>query len=129
MNELTEHFKLSQIPDAEIGERIKATVYFFVYIYAFTYVLGITFKNIINTPLTELNQLWHELLHAQNEWEKSLCSEPQPTMSLSSNLQLKVKDLMSQPISDNYLLKPKQLTLLELTTKQTGKRSKPIGFK
>ena len=130
MTELLEHFKLSNIPDAEIGERIKATIYFFVHLYAFAYVLGITSKKIINTPLKELNLLCHELTHVLNGWIEPLYLEPQPTMLLSSNLQPKEKVWMSQHSSDNCLSKPRQSTLQVLPqTRLTGERTKPLGFK
>ena len=130
MNELTEHFKLSQIPDAEIGERIKAVVYFFVNIYAFAYVIGITSKNIINTPLKELNQLCHELTLALKRWTEPLYLEPQPMTLLNSNLQHNQKDLMYQPSSDKCSSKPKPLTHKVLPQAiLTGKRTKPFGFK
>ena len=101
MNEFTDQLKLSKIPDAEIGLRIKDVVYLFVHLYVLAFCLGQTFKNIIETPLTTLTKEWHALSHALNEWTKQSCSEPQKQTEQQSNLQPSKEVWIAQDLSGN----------------------------
>ena len=132
MTELTEHLKLSKIPDAEIGERIKAVVYFFVHVYCFAYVSGQTFRNIITTPSTETKKLWHALTVVVKEWIEPSSSEQPKKTELTSNLLHKSEESMSQDLSVKSLSKKRSLQQQAMGTwssdSRAVKRSKPIGF-
>lgn len=77
MNDLTEKLKLSKIPNAEAGERIKVVIYSLVHLYVLTIVIGKTLKNLIGTPLKTQKIEWHGLMQELQKWTKSLSSEQQ----------------------------------------------------
>ena len=62
MNDLTEKLKLSKVPNAEAGERIKVVIYSFVHLYVLTIVMGQTLRNLIDTPLKTQKLEWHGLM-------------------------------------------------------------------
>ena len=126
MNELTEQLKLSNIPDAEVGQRIKTVVYFLVHFYALAYVSGQTLRNIIETPTTTLKKEWHGLSHELQKWIGQLSSEQPKLIEQPSSLQHNDKVLTAPVSSENFLLKTKSShqQAVRLTP-----RSKPIGFK
>ena len=126
MNEFTEQLKLKNIPDAEIGERIKAVVYVCIHFYALAYVSGQTLRNIIDTPTKTLTKEWHALSHALQRWTKLSYSELPKLIEPQSNLQLCNVDLIAQDLSVSYLSEKKSSRPQVAKVKQ---RSKPKGFK
>lgn len=128
MTELTEHLKLKNIPDEEIGNRLRAYVYFYCQLFATAYVAGITCKNFIKTIKLNPEKLWHGTTAEQKRWTK-LSSYEQPKMiSQHSSLQLKSKEPIAVDSSEECSLK--KVSLLQ-TDKHNRKlsRSKPRGFK
>ena len=125
-----EQLKLSRIPNEEIGERIKAVVYFCVHFYCFAYVCGQTFKHIITTPTTEIKERWLELSHALNEWLQPLSSDALTQTKLQSNLLLNEKvltvpNLSAVSLSENA----SSLPVVQKQTRASKRKTKPVGFK
>ena len=119
MTELTEQLKLSRIPDAEIGQRIKAVVYFFVHVYCLAYVSGQTLKNIITTPQIELKKLWQELFHALKEWLQPLYSDALMTTKQQSNLQHNEKVYDCSQLIRSLLIRERIITASGSDTEET----------
>ena len=126
MNDLTEQLKLSNIPDAEVGQRIKAVVYFCIHFYALAYVSGQTLRNIIDTPTTTLTKEWHALSHELQKWIRQLSSEQPKLIEQPSSLQQCNADLIVPVSSEPYLSEKKSSHQPVVRMKQ---RSKPQGFK
>ena len=126
MNDLTEQLKLKNIPDAEIGERIKAVVYVCIHFYVLAYVSGQTLRNIIDTPTTTLTKEWHALFQELQRWTKLLfCEQPKLTEQPSSLL-LSSEDLIV-PVSSEHCLSEKKSSRQQVV--KMKQRSKPKGFK
>ena len=128
MNELTEQLKLSNIPDAEVGQRIKAVVYFCIHFYALAYVSGQTLRNIIDTPTTTLKKEWRALSQELQKWIGQLSSEPPKLIEPQSNLQPNSEEWIAQDLSDNSSSKKKSSAQQVQKVKHFS-RPKPVGFK
>ena len=128
MTDLTEQLKLSNIPDAEVGQRIKAVVYFCIHFYALAYVSGQTLRNIIDTPTTTLKKEWHALSQELQKWIGQLSSEQLTLIESQSNLLLSSEDLIVPVSSDNSSSKKKSLAQQVQKVKHFS-RPKPVGFK
>ena len=128
MNELTEQLKLSNIPDAEVGQRIKAVVYFCVHFYALAYVSGQTLRNIIDTPTTTLTKEWHALFQGLQKWIGLLSSEQPKLIEPQSNLLLSSEDLIV-PVSSEPCLSEKKSSAQQVQKVKHFSRPKPLGFK
>ena len=128
MNEFTEQLKLSKIPDAEIGERIKAFVYIFVHLYCFYIVSRELLKNFITTQTIKQTELWQGPILDQKRWIEPSSSEP-PKLIDKRSKQQQCSVVSTAHSSSASCSSRKTFSHLLEPLSMKPSRPKPVGFK